>query len=271
MKEEKEFFNNVNIKPVINKFLKINFDNHDEISEENKEHEFINEIKRRLFCRPRSLDDYLQKLNFIVNIIESESDYRKILFNLLKYLDKDLLDYKGEVYGIGVTIDLEIEVFDKNSVETIVFAENFIDSKELSANDFELIYLKVFESNGYNDFCCEDNYLTFLNVPSNVIFLDCDNNLLTNLKVNDEIEEVSCKNNFIENLIFNNVTFLNIINNEFSKLIFNKSVILDGLNLDVLLCDSYINYNYIKLNNKKTDKIIFTKHKSLIIEKTFLL
>ena len=64
---------------------------------------------------------------------------------------------------------------------------------------------------------------------------------------------------------------LNIRNNKFSKLIFNKSVIMDSHSLDFLLSNSDINYNYIKLNNKKIDKIIFTNHKSLIIEKTFLL
>lgn len=271
MKEEKEFFNNINIKPVINKFLGLNMKSLYDIPEVNKEHEFIKEIKRRLFCNPSSLDDYLKKINFIVNIIESESDYRKILFNLLKYLDKDLLDYKGEVYGIGVTIDLEIVVFDEHSIETIVFGGVYVDSKELAVNDFDLIYLKVFESNDYNDFCCQNNYLTFLNVPSNVLFLDCDDNLLTTLKVNDEIEEILCQNNFVENLIFNNVNFLNIRNNKFSKLIFNKSVIMDSNSLDFLLSNLDINYNYIKLNNKKIDKIIFTNHKSLIIEKTFLL
>jgi hypothetical protein len=271
MKEEKEFFNNINVKPVINKFLGLNVENHYDILEENKECEFIKEIKRRLFCNPSSLDDYLQKLNFIVNIIESESDYRKILFNLLKYLDKDLLDYKGEVYGIGVTIDLEIEVFDEHSIETIVFGGVYVDSKELAVNEFELIYLKIFESNDYNDFCCQDNYLTFLNIPSNVLFLDCDNNLLTTLKINDKLEEIMCSNNFIKNLIFTNINYLNMRNNTFNKLIFNKSVTIDNDTLDFLLFSSNINYNYIKLNNKKIDKIIFTKHKSLIIEKTFLL
>ena len=46
---------------------------------------------------------------------------------------------------------------------------------------------------------------------------------------------------------------------------------MDSHSLDFLLSNSDINYNYIKLNNKKIDKIIFTNHKSLIIEKTFLL
>ena len=94
---------------------------------------------------------------------------------------------------------------------------------------------------------------------------------ITTLQVNDKLEEIMCSNNFIKNLIFTNINYLNMRNNTFNKLIFNKSVTIDSHSLDFLLSDSDVNCNYIKLNNKKVDKIILTKHKSLIIEKTFLL
>jgi hypothetical protein len=240
------------------------------IIQSNQKRRFINKLKTAdIKNKITTFKNYLSKLKFLIKTFESDLSPEEIIYKLHEYLQ--IFGIPKNIYGFGIDIFLNVHVLDDTFIEFFEFADEKPDSLELSVSNYELIYLKLFESENYNDLCCENNFLTHLDVPKNVIYLDCSDNLLKTLKTKNNILEILCYNNYIENINVNNPIYFSIHENEFNKIIINDETFFSDKSHNFLNYDYNIVSNYIKLHDKINKKFIINKNRSLIIEKTFVL
>ena len=266
----KKYFNESDLRKIILKHVKF----YDKKTYSLKDYEckfivYLDCKRKEKFKKVNSLSDYLKQLNYFINIIENEQSPEKILNSFISLIyEEEFLNlenvlnerYQCEILGFGIDINLNIVVVDEMFIDERIY-------REVSLGYKDLIYLKLFETKEYNSLSCNDNYLTFLNVPSNILYLDCEQNLLHSIENIKNLKELVCGNNNFLNLNLLNFRYLCFKNNNFEKLVFNNETEISMDTVKFLKTDSNIINNYNKLYNHIKGNYYYSLNESLIIEK----